>query len=113
MRLQISDMPPGFGRDAGAAGKTHIAQGLAHGPAAGAVARGIDVRVGYTANIGSAAQEMAEMSFLVAPCCDFDGALDARLGIDHAGGFEGVDDAERSIEPAGEILTFEVGSGQQ
>jgi hypothetical protein len=80
---------------------------LAHSPAAGAVACGVDVRVGYTANIGSAAQEMAEMSFLIAPCCDFDGAFHARIGIDHAGGFEGIDDAKRSIEPARKILTFE------
>ena len=53
------------------------------------------------------------MSFLVAPCRDFNGAVDVRVGIDDAGGFERIDDAERPIEPASEILAFEMRAGQQ
>ena len=53
------------------------------------------------------------MSFLVAPCRDFDGAVDVRIGIDHARGFERIDDAERPIEPAGKILAFEMRARQQ
>ena len=53
------------------------------------------------------------MPFLVAPCRDFDGAVGVRVGIDNSGGFEGIDDAKRPIEPAGEILAFEMRSGQQ
>jgi len=55
---------------------------------------------------------MAEMSFLVAPCSDFDSAFYARIGIDYAGGFKGIDDAQRSIEPARVVLAFEMLSGQ-
>ena len=78
MRLQISDMPAGFGRYARPAGKPHIAQGLTHGPAAGAIARGVDVRLSHATNIGSAAEEVTEMSFLIAPRCDLDGAPSGR-----------------------------------
>jgi len=46
------------------------------------------------------------MSFLIAPCRDFDGAVDGRIGIDRAGGFERIDDAERAVEPACEILAL-------
>ena len=53
------------------------------------------------------------MSFLVAPRCDFDGAVDFRIRIDDAGGFERIDDAQRTIEPAGIILAFEMRAGQQ
>ena len=53
------------------------------------------------------------MSFLIAPCCDFNGAIDARIGIDYAGGLQGIDDAKRPIEPARKILAFEMRAGQQ
>ena len=53
------------------------------------------------------------MSFLIAPCRDFDGAVDGRIGIDHARGFERVDDAEWAVEPACEILAFKIRSGEQ
>jgi hypothetical protein len=52
------------------------------------------------------------MSFLVAPCRDFDGAIDISIGIDHARGLERVNDAEGTIEPAGIILTFEMRAGE-
>ena len=67
MRLEISDVPAAFGGDARPAGKTGVAQRLAHGFAAGAVARGIDLFLAHTADIGPAAEEGAKMSFLVAP----------------------------------------------
>ncbi len=53
------------------------------------------------------------MAFLVAPCCDFDGAFGVRIGVDDAGGFQRIDDAERAIEPAGVILAFEMRARQQ
>ena len=56
---------------------------------------------------------MAEVSFLIAPCSDFDSAFYARIGIDHARGFKGIDDAKRPIEPARVILAFKVRPGQQ
>ena len=45
---------------AGPAGKTNVAQGVAHGSAAAAIARGVDVRLGYAADIRPAAKEVAE-----------------------------------------------------
>src|SRR3954451_24893469 len=56
---------------------------------------------------------MSEVAFLVAPCRDFDGAFDLRIAVDHAGRFEGIDDAKRPVEPARKVLTFEVRSRQQ
>ena len=53
------------------------------------------------------------MAFLVAPGRDFDGAVDVRIAIDDAGGFERIDDAERSIEPARVVLAFEMRARQQ
>jgi hypothetical protein len=78
-----------------------------------AVTRGIDVSLGEGADIGPAAEETAEMAFLVAPGCDLDGALDVRVGIDDSGGFERIDDPERTVEPAGIILAFEMRTRQQ
>ena len=104
---------PRSARDARPAGKADLAQRVAHGAAAVAVARGVDVSLGQGADIGPAAEETAEMAFLVAPGCDLDGAFDARVGIDDAGGFERIDDAERPIEPAGVILAFEMRTRQQ
>jgi hypothetical protein len=91
MRLQISDVPPRFSRYARAAGKTRFKQGLAQGATTGAVARGVDFRFGHAADVGSAAEHMAEMSFLITPGSDFDGASPGRLGIDDAGRFECID----------------------
>src|SRR5712664_1647904 len=113
MGLDISDMPPAISLRARPAGKTHGGQGFPHGAAAVAVACGVDVIIGYAANVRSAAKKRAEMSFLVAPCRDFDGAVYVRVGIDHAGGFERIDDAKRPIEPARVILAFEMRPGQQ
>ena len=67
MRLEISDVPAAFGRYARPAGKTRLAQRFPHGPAAVAVACGVDVSFGERADIGPAAEETAEMSFLIAP----------------------------------------------
>ena len=53
------------------------------------------------------------MSFLVVPCRDFDGAVKVRIAIEDAGGFEGIDHAERPIEPAGIILALEMRPGQE
>ena len=113
MRLEIADVPPAFGPGARPAGKPGLAQGFPHGFAAGAVARGVDLVLGDAADIGPAAEELAEMAFLVAPCRDLDGAADARVGIDDAGGFQRIDDAERPIEPARVILAFEMRARQQ
>ncbi len=76
MGFEISDVPAAFGRDARPAGKADLAQRFAHGPAAVAVARGVDIGFGEGADIGPAAEETAEMAFLVAPCCDLDRAVE-------------------------------------
>src|SRR5438045_2590730 len=81
MRLQISDMPPAFDRQARPIRKPHIAQRLAHGAAAAAVARRVDVGFAERADIGSAAEEMSEMSLLVTPRRDLDGAVDVRIAV--------------------------------
>src|SRR5207247_2133184 len=81
------------------AGKTYVAQGLPHGPVAVAVPCGVDVRLGHAADVRPAAKETAEMSFLIAPCRDFDGAVCVRIRIDDAGGFERIHNAKRPIEP--------------
>src|SRR5438034_749346 len=67
MRLEIPDMAPAFGRGARAAGKTHLVQRFPHGSVAVAIARGVDVIIGDSANVGPAAKERAEMSFFIAP----------------------------------------------
>jgi hypothetical protein len=53
------------------------------------------------------------MAFLVAPRRDLDGAFDIGIGIEHAGGFQRIDDAKRPIEPARIVLAFEMGACQQ
>ena len=53
------------------------------------------------------------MAFLVAPRGDLDSAVDAGIGVEHARGFERIDDAERAVEPAGMVLAFEMRAGQQ
>ena len=113
MGLDISAMASAFDVDACPAGESSLAQRIAHGLAAAAVARRIDIRLRDTADIGPAAEEAAEMSFLVAPGCDFDSAAGIGIGIDDPGRFERVDDAERPIEPAGIVLAFEMRSRQQ
>jgi hypothetical protein len=75
MRLEISDMPPAFCPGARPAGKTDVAQRVPHGSAAAAIACRVDVSFGDTVNVGSAAEEASEMSFLVAPNSDFNGAF--------------------------------------
>ena len=108
MGLEISDVPAAFGLRARPAGEADLAQGLAHRAIAVAVACGVDIGLGDRADVGPAAEKTPEMSFLVAPGCDFDGAFGIRIGIDDAGGFERIDDAERSIEPARIVLAFEM-----
>src|SRR5487761_2646392 len=112
MRLEISDVPPACGRRARPAGKTRVALGSEQGASA-AVARGVDVRVGDGADIGSAAEERTEMPFLVAPCRDFNGAIGVRVEVENSGGFQRINDTKRPIEPAGIILAFEMRAGQQ
>ena len=75
MRLEISDVAPALAGRARPAGETGLAQRIAHRLAAGAVARGVDIGFGDAADIGAAAEETAEMAFLVAPGRDFDGAV--------------------------------------
>ena len=104
---------PDFGLDARATGKSSILQRLPHRAVAAAVAGRFDLFVGDSADIGPASEELTEMSFLIAPCRDFDGAVDGRIRIDDAGGFKRVDDTERPVEPACEILTLKMRSREQ
>ena len=113
MGFEISDVPPAFGRDARPAGKADLAQRFTHGLAVVAVAGGVDIRFGDGTDIGPAAEKTAEMAFLVAPCCDLDRAMNVRIRIDDAGGFERIDHAERSIEPARIVLAFQMRARQQ
>ena len=106
-------MPPAFDADAWPARKPDLTQGVAHGATAGTVTRGVDLGFGHTADIGPAAEETSKMSFLVAPRRDLDGAFDIGIGIEHAGGFQRIDDAKRPVEPARIVLAFEMGAGQQ
>ena len=108
MCLEIADMAAGFGGEARAPGKAGVAQRLTHGAAAGAIARCIDIGFGHGACVGAAAEETAEMTFLVAPCGDFDRAVDAGIAVDDARGFQRIDHAERPIEPACMVLAFEM-----
>jgi hypothetical protein len=66
-----------------------------------------------TAPTSDRAEEMTEMSFLIAPGRDLDGAGGARIWIDDAGSFERIDHAERPIEPARVILALEMRTGQK
>ena len=113
MCFEISDMPPAFGAHARTAGEAHAIKCLAHGACAVAVARGVDIGLGDGADVRPAAEETAEMSFLIAPCRDFDRAAKVGVGIDDAGGLQRIDDAKRPIEPARIILAFEMRAGQQ
>ena len=108
MGFEISDMPPAFAPRAGAAGEAGVAQRVTHGLAAVAVAGRVDIGFGDAADIGAAAEEVSEMPFLVAPGRNFDRAVYVRIAIDDAGGFERIDHAERSIEPARVVLAFEM-----
>ena len=107
MGFEISDMPPAFATAAGAAGEAGLAQRVTHAVAA-AVACCVDIGFGDAADIGPAAEEVSEMPFLVAPGRNFDRAACIRIAIDDAGGFERIDHAERSIEPARVVLAFQM-----
>ena len=67
MGFEISDVTAALGGLSWAAGKTGRLQRLAHRAGVGAVARGIDIVLGDVADIGPAAEKMAEMAFLIAP----------------------------------------------
>ena len=75
MGFEISDMPPAFATAAGAAGEAGVAQRVTHALAAVAVACCVDIGFGDAADIGTAAEEVSEMPFLVAPGRNFDRAV--------------------------------------
>jgi hypothetical protein len=113
MGFEISDMPPAFAPGAGAAAKAGVAQRLTHAPVVVAVARLVDIGVGDAADIGAAAKEASEMTFLVAPGRHFNRAVYIRIAVDDSGGLERIDHAERSIEPARVVLAFQMRPRQQ
>src|SRR5579872_2342594 len=113
MGLEISDVPAALHQLSRAAGKAGCLQCLAHGAAFGAVARAVDIFFGDVADIGAAAEEMAEVTFLVAPRGDFHRAIDVRITIDHARRFKRIDHTKRTIEPAGEILALQMRAREQ
>jgi hypothetical protein len=90
MGFEIADMPPALRRRAGPAGEADLAQCVAHGSAAAAVACGVDIGFGQAADKRAAAEKTSEMAFLIAPGRDFDRAVDAGGGVENAGGFEGT-----------------------
>ena len=67
MRLEIADVTSALDGKACASGKAGALQRLAHAAIGVAVARGVDVRFRDEADKGAAAEEGAEMAFLVAP----------------------------------------------
>ena len=101
MGLEIADMAAAFGRGARPAGKPDVAQRIAHGSAAVAIARGIDVILGHGADIGPEPRKEPKCPSSSHQDRDLDGAVDTRIGIDDAGGFERVDDPSGpSSQPA-------------
>src|SRR4029077_17519282 len=108
MRLEISDVPSAFNHRARPTSEADLAQGLTHGAIAVAMGCGVDIGFGDRANVVPAAEKAPEMSFLVAPGCDLDSAFGIRIGIEDTGGFERIDDAEGSIEPARIVLAFQM-----
>jgi len=113
MRFQITDVPPDLAPQARPAGEARVQKRLPHGALAAAVASLVDFCLRQIADIRSATEELAKMPFLVTPGGDFDRALGGGVGIDHARCFKGIDHAKWSIEPAGEILAFEMRAGEQ
>src|SRR5579872_816350 len=106
--LEISDMAASLGDLARTVGKPGSVNRLAQGPSIGPVACRVDLLFGDIADKRTAAEEMAEMTFFVAPANDFHGALDARIVIDHPRRFERVNNAKGAVEPAGEVLALQM-----
>src|SRR5262249_28216865 len=113
MSLEIADVAAALDGDACSPRKACACECLTHGAIAGAVARGVDICFAHPADKGAAAEERAEMAFLIAPGSDFHRAFDARVGVEHTRGLQRIDDAERTVEPARIVLAFEVRAGQQ
>src|SRR4051794_19047117 len=113
MGLEVADVATRLRLAAGAAGKPDTLQSLAHAAVCVAIARGIDLGLAQGPDIRAAAEEAAKMAFLVAPGGDFDSALGGGIWIEHAGGFQRVDDPERPIEPASIVLALQVRAREQ
>src|SRR5262249_29384639 len=113
VRLEIADVAARVDLQPRAAGVTGLRQRLAHRRAAHAVARVVDVGFGDLAEKRAAAEEDAEVALLVAERDDIDAGVAGRLVLAQgARGFERVDHAERTVEPAGVILAFDVRAGE-
>src|SRR5207253_1091850 len=97
MRLEEPGVAGGIDGQARAPGKARARERFAHRRAAGAVAGPLDVLLGEQADERAAAEEVAEMPFLVAERRDVDAEMRGRriLG-DGARRLERVDDAERA-----------------
>ena len=67
MGFEIPDVTPAFGVLSWTASQAGCLQRLPHRSRIGAIARRVDLLFADVANIGAAAEEMAEMAFLVAP----------------------------------------------
>ncbi len=67
MGFEIADVPSALDRDAGAAGKADDVERLTHAAIAVAITRRVDVRLCHSTDERAAAEEGAEMAFLVAP----------------------------------------------
>src|SRR5579864_145260 len=111
--LEISDMAASLGNLSRTVGKPGSANRLAQGPSVGPVACRVDLLFGDIADIRAAAEEMAEMTFFVAPASDLHRALDAWIVIDHPRRFERVNNAKGAVEPAGEVLALQMRARKQ
>src|SRR5712692_2776118 len=113
MRLKVPGVAPGIDGEARAAGIAGLRQRVAHGHAAGAVARLVEVLLGEQADERPAAHEVEEVPFLVAE----GGHVDAEPGHcrvcrERSRRLARVDDAERAVEPAGMVLRLDVRAGE-
>ena len=113
MRFEITDVPSALGAGSGSAGEACALDGFSHRATAVAIARGVDIGLAHRADIGSTAEKMAEMAFLITPGGDFNGRVGRWVGIDDSGRFERIDHAERTVEPARKVLTLEMGACQE
>jgi hypothetical protein len=107
--LDIAHVSSALGLCARTAGQARLPQGAV----AALVARGVNACLGHLADVRPAAEKVTKMSFLIALCRNFNGAVDSWIGIDEACGFERIDDAKRPVQPAGEVLAFQMRPRQQ
>ena len=114
MRFAIAPVAVGLHALARPVGEPRALQGVAKRRAVIAVPGLVDILLAQKADEGSAADERAEMALLVAPGRDVDAHVaHIRILTERPRRLEPVDDAERTIEPAGMVLAFDMRAGEK